>query len=59
LKLRLATRYTDADGCFRNNGNPVPGFGNLPPMHRDFSPRKIWIVRARHFSNPTTATPRV
>lgn len=52
LKLRLAARYSDMEGYFRNNGQPIPGLGNLPPRHRKFSPRENWIVRATALFEP-------
>jgi iron complex outermembrane receptor protein len=52
LKLRLAAKYSDMDGFFRNTGNPVPGFGNLPPKHRDFSPRETLILRGTALFQP-------
>ena len=45
LSLRLAARYSDMEGFFTNNGEPVPGRGNVAPRHRDFAPRETAIVR--------------
>ena len=52
LKLRLAARYSDMDGFFTNNGVPVPGLGNVPPKHSDFSPKESWIVRGTALFEP-------
>lgn len=52
LKLRLAARYSDMDGFFRNTGEPVPGFGNVPPQHREFSPRENLILRGTALFEP-------
>ena len=52
LKLRLATRFSDMDGFFENNGTPIPGLGNVPPKHRDFAPRESWIVRGTALFEP-------
>jgi len=52
LKLRLAVRYSDMDGFFTNNGVPIPGLGNVPPKHTDFSPKESWIVRGTALFEP-------
>lgn len=52
LKLRLAARFSDMEGYFRNNGEPIPGLGNMPPKHRKFSPRENWIVRGTALFEP-------
>lgn len=52
LKLRLAARYSDMEGFFRNNGNPIPGLGNVAPKYRDFSPRESWILRGTALFQP-------
>lgn len=52
VKLRLAARYAGMEGYFKNNGQPLPGLGNLPPRHREFAPRENWIVRATALFEP-------
>jgi iron complex outermembrane receptor protein len=52
LKLRLAARYSDMDGFFRNTGEPIPGFGNVAPKHREFSPRENLILRGTALFEP-------
>ena len=52
LKLRLAARYSDMDGFFRNTGEPIPGRGNVSPKHRDFSPKESFIVRGTALFEP-------
>lgn len=52
LKLRLATRFSDAEGYFRNNGSPIPGLGSLPPRHRKFAPQETLIVRGTALFEP-------
>ncbi len=52
LGLRLAARFSDQEGYFRNNGQPIPGLGNLPPRHRKFAPRESWIVRGTALYEP-------
>lgn len=52
VKLRLATRYSDSEGFFRNNGVPVPGWGNLPPRHRKFAPKESLIMRGTALFEP-------
>ena len=52
LKLRLAARFSDMEGYFRNNGEPIPGLGNRAPKHRKFSPRENWILRGTALFEP-------
>lgn len=54
LKLRLATRYSDSDGFFFNDGNPIPGMGSLPPSHRRFAPSHELIMRGTALFDPTS-----
>lgn len=52
LKLRLAARFSDMEGFFRNNGVPIPGLGNLSPKHREFAPKESWILRGTALFEP-------
>ena len=52
LKLRLAARFSDMEGYFRNNGEPIPGLGNLPPKHTKFAPRENLILRGTALFEP-------
>lgn len=52
LKLRLAARFSDMEGYFRNNGEPLPGTGNLPPRHKKFAPRENLILRGTALFEP-------
>lgn len=51
LKLRLAARFSDMEGFFRYNGEPIPGLGSLPPKH-EFSPQESRIVRGTALFEP-------
>lgn len=53
LKLRLAARFSDMEGFFRNNGVPIPNLGNLPPEHRRFAPKRGWILRGTALFEPS------
>ncbi|HYD47694.1 MAG TPA: TonB-dependent receptor, partial [Terriglobales bacterium] len=55
LKLRLATRYSDSDGFFRNTGSPIPNLGSLPPKHRRLGPSHEWIVRGTALFEPSSS----
>ena len=45
LGLRLAARYTDQDGFFRNVVDVVPARGSINPLTRDVTPTKDLILR--------------
>jgi len=46
LKMRLAGRWSEQDGYFRNSGAPLTGgLGNLPPKYHDFAPKQTKILR--------------
>lgn len=53
LGLRLAGRFSDSEGFFRNNGTPVPGRGNVAPRHRKFAPEQNWILRGTALFEPS------
>lgn len=55
LKLRLAARYSEMDGFFKNDGEPVPGYGNRAPKYRDFAPKRSWILRGTALIDPIEA----
>ena len=52
LKLRLAARYSDMDGFFRNTGVPIAGRGNVVPKHREFAPKDSLILRGTALFEP-------
>jgi iron complex outermembrane receptor protein len=52
VKLRLAARYSDLEGWFRNTGVPIPNRGNVVPKHKDFAPRESVIVRGTALFEP-------
>ncbi|MDE2410256.1 MAG: TonB-dependent receptor [Sphingomonadales bacterium] len=45
LKLRLATRYSDQEGFFRNDAQVIPGLGSIDPTDRRVTPTKDLILR--------------
>jgi iron complex outermembrane receptor protein len=49
--LSLTQGYAFTAGMF-DVAHPVPGFGNLPPKHRDFSPRETTILRGTALFEP-------
>jgi iron complex outermembrane receptor protein len=53
VKLRLAARYSDQDGFFRNDAQVIPALGAITPRNRDVSPARNWIVRGTALFNPT------
>ncbi|TAK99908.1 MAG: hypothetical protein EPO08_15050, partial [Rhodospirillaceae bacterium] len=44
MKLRLAARYANSDGFFKNAATALPGTGALTPADR-FNKTETWIVR--------------
>ena len=52
LKLRLAGRFSDSDGFFRNNGVPIPNRGNVAPRYRKFAPEQNWVLRGTALWEP-------
>lgn len=46
LKLRLAARYSDQDGFFRNIVEVIPNRGSINPRERDVTPTKDLMLRA-------------
>jgi iron complex outermembrane receptor protein len=53
LKLRLAARYSEMDGFFRNDAVVIPALGAVTPRYRNVSPTKSWIVRGTALFRPT------
>jgi iron complex outermembrane receptor protein len=45
LKLRLAARYSDSDGFFKNPAVALPGTGGLTPTSKRLVGDQSWIVR--------------
>lgn len=45
LGLRVAAKYLDSDGYFKNEAVAAPGTGARDPQYRDFAPQKEWMVR--------------
>ncbi|HEX7881981.1 MAG TPA: TonB-dependent receptor, partial [Afipia sp.] len=45
LKLRLATRYSDQEGFFRNDAQVIPGLGSINPTERRVTPTQDLILR--------------
>jgi iron complex outermembrane receptor protein len=54
LKLRLAARYNDTDGYFKNAATALPGTGGVTPTDRRFPQNKGWIVRGTAIWTPTS-----
>lgn len=52
LKLRLATRYSDQDGYFRNGAQANPAIGGLAPAFEDYAPTEETIVRGTALWQP-------
>jgi iron complex outermembrane receptor protein len=55
LKLRLATRYSDQDGWFRNATIASPALGGMTPTNRRISPERSLILRGTALFDPTDA----
>lgn len=53
LGLRLAMRYSDDDGFFRNRTTAPEGFGVRTPTTRDFASTEDWVVRGTALFTPT------
>ncbi|CAN7627801.1 TonB-dependent receptor [Phenylobacterium sp. LjRoot219] len=51
LKLRLATRYSDQEGFFKNVAVATPGFGTRTPTFRNMAPEQAFIVRGTALFN--------
>ena len=54
LGLRLAARYSDTDGFFKNPAVAMPGTGALTPESRRISAVKSWIVRGTALWKPSS-----
>jgi iron complex outermembrane receptor protein len=55
LKLRLAARFSDSDGYFKNPAVALAGTGGLTPTSRRISGTRSWIVRGTVLWNPSAA----
>jgi iron complex outermembrane receptor protein len=54
LKLRLAARYSDSDGYFKNPATALAGTGGLTPNTDRLPGSRSWIVRGTAIWNPTS-----
>lgn len=52
LKLRLATRFSDQEGFFRNEAEAIPGLGNITPTYRNMAPSEDLIIRGTALYEP-------
>jgi iron complex outermembrane receptor protein len=52
LKLRLATRYDDGEGFFRNVAVATPGLGGVTPTYDNLAPNRDVIVRGTALWQP-------
>lgn len=52
LKLRLAARFSDQEGYFRNEAVAVPGLGGRTPDYRNYSPTKELLLRGTALYEP-------
>jgi iron complex outermembrane recepter protein len=52
FKLRLAARYSDQDGYFKNEALATPGLGGLTPAFKNYAPTKDGIVRGTVLFRP-------
>ncbi len=55
LKLRLSTRYSEADGFFRNNAVATPGLGGRTPKYTNYAPSQNLILRGTALFEPGDA----
>lgn len=55
LKLRFAGRFSDSEGFFRNNSEPIAGRGNVAPHYRKFAPEQNWVLRGTALFEPDDA----
>jgi iron complex outermembrane receptor protein len=55
LKARLAVKYSDSDGYFKNGGVALPGFGTRNPPNKRLAPSRNWIMRGTVLFDPTEA----
>jgi outer membrane receptor protein involved in Fe transport len=53
LKARLAARYSDEEGFFRNTANPLPNRGALAPKYRRISNTNQMILRGTVLFDPS------
>ncbi|MCB2080469.1 MAG: TonB-dependent receptor [Novosphingobium sp.] len=53
IKARLAARYSDAKGFFRNTGQPLPGLGTLAPKYRRMNNTEQLILRGTILFDPS------
>jgi iron complex outermembrane receptor protein len=53
LKLRLAAKFSDMDGFFKNEAYAAPGYGGKDPKFRDVAPDQNWFVRGTALFNPS------
>src|SRR5665213_2501629 len=54
LKLRLAARYSDSQGYFKNPATALPGTGGLTPTSNRLPGDRSWIVRGTAIWSPTS-----
>ncbi|MGY0650860.1 TonB-dependent receptor [Luteimonas sp. A537] len=53
LKLRLAGRFSDQEGYFRNEAVAVPGLGGRTPDFKDYAPARETLLRGTALYEPS------
>ena len=53
LKARLAVRYADAEGFFRNTGQPLPNRGTVAPKYKRLNNTEQLIMRGTLLFDPS------
>jgi iron complex outermembrane recepter protein len=53
VKLRLASRYSDSEGFFRNEATAIPGLGGITPAYKNLAPGRNWILRGTALYEPS------
>jgi outer membrane receptor protein involved in Fe transport len=54
LKFRLAARFSDSEGYFRNVAVAIPGLGGETPSIRNVAPDQNWILRGTVLFDPNS-----
>lgn len=55
LKLRLAARYSDQEGYFRNEAEGIPALGGLTPAFKNYAPVEETTIRGTALWEPNDA----